>query len=134
MTATMYKTSNDRPPQIIVIPQSMLSQQTRNLLQFRANNTSTMPPIVIQQQQQPILNSYKRAVLPISRSRPVAAVVGKLLYPVSKVCNNNLLVTVLPIFTIFFNFHAKLIRNDALLIRIILSSVFRIQDPGSGAS
>jgi hypothetical protein len=76
----MYKTSNDRPPQIIVIPQSMLSQQTRNLLQFRANNTTAMPPIVIQQQQ-PILNSYKRAVLPISRSRPVAAVVGKLLYP-----------------------------------------------------
>ena len=82
----MYKTSNDRPPQIIVIPQSMLSQQTRNLLQFRANNTTTMPPIVIQQQQQPILNSYKRAVLPISRSRPVAAVVGKLLYPISTVC------------------------------------------------
>jgi len=72
----MFQTKNDRPPQIIVIPQSMLSQQTRNLLQFRTNN-NTMQPILIQQQQQPVLNSYKRAVLPISRSRPVAAIVGK---------------------------------------------------------
>lgn len=72
------------PPQIIVIPQSMLSQQTRNLLQYRmattTNNSSTMQPIIIQQQpHQPQLSLgsiSKRAVMPIPRARPVAAVVG----------------------------------------------------------
>ena len=75
--------SNSRPPQIIVIPQSMLSQQTRNLLQYRmagSNETIQLQqPLIIQQQQQQqqLIVSNKRAVLPLPRSRPIAAVVGK---------------------------------------------------------
>lgn len=74
--------SNSRPPQIIVIPQSMLSQQTRNLLQYRmagSNETIQLQqPLIIQQQQQQqqLIVSNKRAVLPLPRSRPIAAVVG----------------------------------------------------------
>lgn len=71
----MSTTATNRPAQIIVIPQSMLSPETRSLLQYRMVTGSQQQqlhqqPIIIQQP------AIKPAVMPLPRARPVAAVVG----------------------------------------------------------